>query len=354
MIEKKLEDKKNRVPERIEVDFPYVVLADFEHVFGRFEGLLGDQKVDEFEKKVALVLAKASPDLTNMVSLKIKKITDEVESRIAKERSTGSKVGVVQLDRYINGDDKGDYFRLEVSRGVSGGLVPRPGCDVEVDDQFRALAEWVVKGNYDELLIVDDVLAFGDTLTPMLNGFKELIPETKLKVLVGLAASGGGWQGLERVTEETGVEVEAVTIVKAGEENEWTSGMAMPALRDFTFLGGKISVDEVTGKRQNFPYFLPFSVPVISFMPKERRYDAAVEMLNISIEVVEEMRRNLGRDLVMKDLQDAGFGLPSVKLECLQDLKWVPSEEDSVWEYLQYNKHLLENFEEEIREEALR
>lgn len=358
MTELRPGDKKIRVPERIEVDYPYVVLADFEHVFGRFEGILGDAKVDEFERKVAGVLAKVSPDLTNLVSLKIRKITDEVENRIERERSTamlkGERVGVVQLDRYINGDDEGNCFRLEVSRGVNGGLVSRPGCIETVDEQFEALANWVVEGKYNKLLVVDDVLAFGDTLTPMLNGFKELIPETKLKVLVGLAASGGGWKGLERVTEETGVEVEAVTVVKAGEENEWTSGMAMPALRDFTFLGGKISTDEKTGKRQNFPYFMPFSVPVLSFMPKERRYDAALEMMDISIGVVEEMNKDLGRDLTMKDLQDAGFAMPSVNLACLQEEKWSPEDNDSVWEYLQYNKYLLEKFALEIKEEALK
>ncbi len=352
MTEKKFEVKKNRVPERIEVDYPYVVLADFEHVFGRFEGIIGDKKVDEFERKVASVLAYASPDLTNMVKLKVKNVIDEVESRIQKERSSGGKVGVIQLDRYIDGNEDVDYFRLEVSRGVAGGLVSRPGCDISVDEQFRNMAEWVLDGEYDRLLIVDDVLAFGDTLTPMLNGFKELIPETKLKVLVGLAASGGGWRGLERVTEETGVEIEAVTIVKAGEENEWTSGMAMPALRDFTFLGGKIANDEVTGRRQNFPYFVPFSVPVISFMPKEKRYDAGVAMLDISIEAVEEMNRNLGRDLVVRDLVEAGFGIPSIKLACLQEFKWEPGEDDSVWEYLQYNRYLLEKFATEIQEEA--
>lgn len=349
IIKSKLVEK---VPEKIEVEYPYVVLGDFEHVFGRFEGVLGKKKVDEFEVRVASVLAEVSPDLTNFVSLKIKKITDEVEVRIKRERSVGGKVGVVQLDRYIDGGESNDCFRLEISRGVTGGLMPRPGCELTVDEQFRNLASWVTDGNFDRLLVVDDVLAFGDTLTPMLNGFKELIPETELKVLVGLAASGGGWNGLERVTGETGVPVEAVTVVKAGEKNEWTSGLAMPALRDFTFLGGKIAIDEKTNERLNFPYFLPFSLPVISFMPKERRYEASITLMNISIEVVEEMERGLGRSLTMGDLQEAGFGMPSVRMECLRDVAWTPEIGDSVWEYLQYNKHLLEDKATEILEEA--
>lgn len=344
--------KQSELPSKIEVTYPYVVLADFEHVFGRFETVLGNNKIDKFETRVANVLAKVSPDLTNFVTLKIKGVIDEVEARIKNERAKGGKIGVVQLDRYIDGDKAEDYFRIEVSRGVAGGLVPRPGCEIPVEKQFENLANWVVEGNYDSLLIVDDVLAFGDTLTPMLNGFKELSPKTKLKVLVGLAASGGGWNGLERVQNETGVEVEAVTVVKAGEENEWTSGMAMPALRDFTFLGGKIWTDENTGERLNYPYFLPFSLPVISFMPKERRYEAAVELMDISIAVVEEMDETIGRKMTMKDLQEAGFGMPSVKLECLQEDKWTPEKGDSVWEYLQYNKYLLESKAEEIKAEA--
>lgn len=349
MTEKK--DRNIRIPERIEVDYPYVVLADFEHVFGRFEGVLGKTSVDIYEKEVAEVLAKVSPDLTNFVRLEVKKVTDELVRRIEKEVMQSERVGVVQLDRYIGGDG-GNYFRLEVSRGVDGGLVPRPGCEVDVDTQFAALAQWVLEGNYKKLIVVDDVLAFGDTLVPLLNGFKELLPEAELKVMVGLAASGGGWQGLERVQNETGVEVEAVTVVKAGEENEWTSGMAMPALRDFTFLGGKIGVDETSGVQKNYPYFLPFSAPVVSFMPKERRYEASAVLMDISIEAVEEMNGNLGRNLLMRDLQEAGFGLPSIKLECLQDQKWEPGPDDNVWEYLQYCKYLLGSEEEIIREEV--
>ena len=90
-------------------------------------------------------------------------------------------------------------------------------------------------------------------------------------MLVGLAASGGGWQGVERVTGETGVEVEAVTIVKAGEENDWTSGMAMPALQDYFWVEkyGQMKLPE----KAKLSLFLPFSIPVISFMPKERRYE---------------------------------------------------------------------------------
>lgn len=354
MNEIKAEDRVLEVPKKIEGSYPYVVLADFEHVFGRFETVLGNNKIHKFESGVASILARVSPDLTNFVTLKIKGVIGEVEARIKSEKAMSGKMGIVQLDRYIDGDDSRDYFRVEVSRGVSGGLVPRPGCDVAVEKQFESLAKWVIDGDYDSLLIVDDVLAFGDTLTPMLNGLKELSPKTKLKVLVGLAASGGGWNGLERVQTETGVEVEAVTIVRAGEENEWTSGMAMPALRDFTFLGGKVWIDEETGERLNYPYFLPFSLPVISFMPKEKRYEAAVELMNVSIGVVEEMEKTLGRRMIMKDLQEAGFGMPSVKLECLQEDKWAPEREDSVWEYLQYNKYLLLSKEAEIREEALK
>lgn len=349
MVEKK--DKNIRSAERIEVDYPYVVLADFEHVFGRFESILGKISVDRYEREVAAILSDVSPDLTNFVGLEVKKIIDNLVERIESEVGGRSNVGVVQLDRYIGGYGE-NYFRLEVSRGVNGGLVARPGCDIGVDSQFANLAEWAIKGNYKRLLVIDDVLAFGDTLVPLLNGFKELIPETDLKVMVGLAASGGGWQGLERVNSETRVEVEAVVTVKAGEENEWTSGMAMPALRDFTFLGGKIAVEEGTGRRQNFPYFMPFSLPVVSFMPKERRYDASRRMMDVSIRVVEEMNSVLGRDLTIGDLQVAGFGTPSVKMECLQQVKWNPGTGDSVWEYLQYCKYLLEAYESQVRDEA--
>lgn len=354
MTEKKYEGRYVRVPERIEVDYPYVVLADFEHVFGRFEGVLGNTKVNEFEKKVSDVLTEASPDLANTVSLKVNSVIEEVEKRIEAEREKEDGVGVVMLDRYIKGNENGDFFRLEVSRGVNGGLVSRPGCADSVDEQFEALANWVLEGKYKKLIVVDDVLAFGDTLTPMLNGFKKLIPETELKVLVGLAASGGGWQGLERVKKETEVEIEAVVVVKAGEENEWTSGMAMPALRDFTFLGGKVDSEEVSGRKQNFPYFLPFSFPVISFMPKERRYEAGLKMIDISIAVVEEMNKELGRDLEIQDLLDAGFGVPSCNLDFLQRDMWVPNNEDSVWEYLQYSKNVLVKRAGDIKREMMK
>lgn len=342
-----------KIPELIDSKYPYVVLADFDHVFNRLsETKLDKELIEIFEDKVINVLGKVSPEMTSFTSLNVGLIIEEVERRITKERNSGDKVGVVQLDRYINGDKAGDYFRLEISRGVSGGLVPRPGCDTAVEDQFKNLAEWVVGGNFNRLLIVDDVLAFGDTLTPMLNGFRELIPNTKLKVLVGLAASGGGWKGLERVLEAS-VDVEAVTVIKAGDENEWTSGMAMPALRDFTFLGGKILTDKTTGRRLNFPYFLPFSLPVISFMPKEKRYDASLELMNVSIEIVEQMCREVGQDLTMQDLKEAGFGMPSIRMKCLQNEVWEPNMTDSVWKYLQYCRFLLQYKKQEVQKEAL-
>lgn len=340
------------LPKTIENPYPYLVLGDLPEVGKRFVG----EKVEpilRLQKSVFDILSKARPEATTYIPVLTEKMNTELTEKILEEmeRLDGG-LGVVQLDRYIAQEISDDnLFRMNVSRGVNGGLMPRPGTSRMPEDQVADLAVWAKEGNYKKLLFVDDILAFGDTLTPLIKMTQELLPDADMEVLVGVASSGGGWAGKERVENETGVKVSALCTSSAGDENEWTSGMAIPTSRDFTFLGGKVMFDKETGIDYSFPYFLPFSVPVISFMKPEKRMGVSFDLMEASIQAVEGIESQYGVVITLGDLANTGFGIPVSGLRCLQNDVIEPRPEMKLSDYLGYYQALLEGRTQEIVDE---
>lgn len=342
----------NELPELIEQPFPYLVLGDLREVTKRLNIELPAETINRYQLALFEILYEASPEGTTYIPTITEPLIAKVEAGIIEEiLDSGEDLGIVQLDRYIGADvDDERYFRLNLSRGINGGLMTRPGSKVTPDEQIRQLYEWAIKGNYRKLLLVDDVLAFGDTLVPLIKGIKEVLPEADIEVLVGVASSGGSWSGIEKVKEETGVEVRAMTVVKASSENDWTSGMALPTARDFTFLGGKILSDGET--QLNFPYFLPFSIPVVSFMPKEVRFEISRKLMDLSIEIINAIDTSREKGITVGDLVKAGFGVPMSKMACLSSEMVMPDKETRLSDYMEYYRFLLESKQEEIKQEA--
>lgn len=340
------------LPKVIEKPYPYLVLGDLPEVGKRS---FGDsiEPILILQKTVFEILNRARPEATTYIPVLTEKMNEELTDKILEEmeRLDGS-LGVIQMDRYIAQEVNVDnLFRMNISRGVNGGLMPRPGTTRLPEEQVSDLAQWAATGKYKKLLFVDDVLAFGDTLTPLVQMTKELLPDAEMEVLVGVASSGGGWGGKERVEKETGIKVSALCISKAGEENEWTSGMAIPTSRDFTFLGGKVIYDKESGIDYSFPYFLPFSVPVLSFMESEKRMSISIDLMRASIESVTNIQNQYGLILTLGDLADAGFGIPVSGLKCLKDDVIQPRPTMKVTDYLGYYQALLEAKAEEISAE---
>ncbi len=340
------------LPNVIESPFPYLVLGDLSEVTKRLGVEIPAELVSRFQIMLFDILYDASPEGTTYIPTITEPLIRKIEDGIIDEiLNSDGKVGVVQLDRYIGSDvDDERFFRLNVSRGVDGGLMARPGCSLSPEEQIGNLYKWATEGSYSKLLMVDDVLAFGDTLVPLINGIKEVIPDTEIGVIVGIASSGGIWGGLEKVYEATGVEVKAITVVKASEQNEWTSGMALPTARDFTFLGGKILSD---GKTQlNFPYFLPFSIPVLSFMSPDDRYETSQRLMDLTIEMVRALDNSNQKNITVGDLIKAGFGVPMSKMKCLSSEVVLPTDDTNLIDYMEYYRYLLETKQEDIKQEA--
>jgi hypothetical protein len=274
-------EQYKELPGIVDRPYPYVVIGDISDVTKRITDR-PDINVEFFQDKLYSMFKTIMPEKSTFYSVSADKINFAIEKIVKSEiENPFKKVGVVNLDRYLCSNIKSDsIFQINISRDINGGLIARPGETTSPEDQIKNLMLWSIKNNFRELIIIDDVLAFGDTLVPFIKGLQKETPNTKVKVLVGLASSGGSWRGIERVREETGIISEFITLIEASDKRPDTSGMAIPTSRDFTFLGGKVS--KIENNVLSYPYFLPFSVPVGSFMPKEQRVKNARDLLALN------------------------------------------------------------------------
>lgn len=344
---------KHELPQIIEVPYPYIVIEDIPEVLRVMNKRIDKQTSLAVQEAVSLILGEAAPDGVTFITTKSTVLKCKLEREIRKELKTES-TGVIQLDRYICSGWKNDnLIRLNLSRSVSGGLSSRPGTLETPEEQIERLVQWAENGNYMKILLVDDVLAFGDTLTPLIQGLKAVLPEAEIEVLVGISSSGGGWGGRERVVEETGVNVRAMSIVKAGEKNDWTSGMALPTSRDFTFFGGKVLTNTESGIQFSFPYFLPFSVPVTSFMPIESRVVISRKLMDLSVIIAQTIDAELGRRVTLGEILSRGFGVPTTRLECLMGKALEINSSTSLSDYLMGYRNIFEENIEEISRESM-
>ena len=273
---------ESELPRIIDGPYPYVAIGDLSDVAKRITGY-ADINVQTFQSKLNSMFKEIMPSGSTFYPVMADDINTEIEKRVRAEiENPYKKIGVVNLDRYLCSNIKsGNIFPINISRNINGGLSSRPGETASPEDQIASLVNWCNDNNFQELLITDDVLAFGDTLVPFINGLKGSIPiATNIRVLVGLASSGGSWRGIEKVKEETGITPEFLTLINASLETDLTLGMAIPTSRDFTFLGGKIS--QIDNLSISFPYLLPFSIPAPSFMPIESRVNVAKELFSLN------------------------------------------------------------------------
>lgn len=309
------------IPEIIETPYPFVALGDLEEVL---EILVPKSVPDKYKDFVQLGLFRlhqqTAPDSVSFTGLSAAAINKRLESRIELELLQKPKIGIVVMDRYIKTEPNNEnIFRLEISRSADGnGIVARPGSNEEPTVQLNKLVSWAQTGQFSEILFVDDVLAFGDTTSELAELINNNLDNSNVRILVGLAASGGGWNGVESVYRQTNIQVEQICLLLASQPNEWTTGMAVPTSRDFTIFGGKISRSNGDTPR-NYPYFLPFSAPNKSFMPIENRGEAAKAFLDYNKKIVLLIEELRGEPLILQDLVNAGFAIPASNIEGLED-----------------------------------
>lgn len=284
-MERIIKQNKNEIinPSRmIDTPYPFLVIEDLSFVSKRIAPQRLDRDIQYFQDGLNSILKANMPEGSTFCTFSAVDVNTQIEQIIKSEiENPYKKVGVANLDRYLCSGIKSDsIFQINISRNISGGLSSRPGETTSPEDQIKKLIRWTKDNSFQELIITDDVLAFGDTLIPFILNLQKGIPNTKIRALVGLASSGGSWSGIENVKSATDITPEFITMVKASPETNLTLGMALPTSRDFTFLGGKVAQKGST--TLSYPYFLPFSIPVGSFMPQEKRVNSARELLALN------------------------------------------------------------------------
>jgi len=342
----------DKLPIVIDQPYPFMAIGDISCVLQRITpGMDGNAQI--FQDEIYSILNKNMPKGSTFYSVSSDFIDSIIERRVRTEIGRqDKKVGIANLDRYLCRNIQGDtMFRINISRNINGGLVARPGEKNTPETQIENLIAWSQKNEFKELIIVDDVIAFGDTMVPFIEIFKKSLPNTDIRILVGIASSGGAWSGIETVIDKTGVKPEYAIQVNASAETIWSLGMALPTSRDFTVFGGKVT--QTDGKQLSFPYFLPYSIPVASFMPQENQLESARQLMQFNKKMVNSIGRALGRDLTISDLINSGFGIPYTKIECLKNIMKFPDINDKVIDYLKYSESILESNLEQIQKEAL-
>ncbi|HUC89325.1 MAG TPA: hypothetical protein VMR45_00830 [Patescibacteria group bacterium] len=324
------------LPSIIDTPYPNVAIGDIYEVTSQFDPSIAQADVEIFEDLLAGIRKKYAPKNSTFYYVSATALSGVLEGIAEGETSRpDTRVGVVHLDKYIAaGSDNPDYFRLNVSRNSKDDLVPRVGTATPVEQQLAHLSDWM--GQYDELLFVDDVLAFGSTIPPIVNGLRAQNPHIHYRLLAGIAASGGEWRGIERVREDTGIETEYLTKVNASPAiKDGSTGMTIPVSRDLTVFGGKAGSD-TQGTRLSYPYFLPFSKPLVSLIDTPHRFEASEALLAFNERLVRFIGKRLGRSLRIGDLIENGFGYPHSSLESVGSDLEVPDNSTEISDYLDY------------------
>lgn len=332
------------LPSIIAEPFPFVAIGDLYEVVRKFDPKTKKRHIKSLQAELFRLEQSFAPERSTFFYTDADSLNKRLEAiSLSETERTDKRVGVIQMDRYIASDvENPHFFRLDISRGADNKPITRPGATLSPTEQLQRLAEWTRDGNYNELVFVDDVLAFADTLIPLIGSVKADNPQVGVKVIVGLAASGGSWRGLEKV-QEVGIPVQHTTRINASPEiADTTLGMAIPVSRDFTIFGGKIGQDQ-SGNQLCFPYFLPFSKPMVSVTRPTNKFESSTAYIDFSRKFVTFIEKRIGRPLTIQDLVDKGIGIPHTSVKCLQNIMQLPSPETTVRDYLSYAEKVMLN-----------
>lgn len=342
------------LPQVIEVPYPSVSIGDLKETLTT-TATFRQAEIEDFESILNSIKQEHAPHESNFYYVPASSIAHHLEHSAMREiEQSEGDTGVVHLDKAIGlqQDAHPHVARLNLSRNPQNRLIPRTGTSETAEEQIDAIKEWVRQNNLQEVILIDDVVAFGDTLPTIIDLLRDDIDDVNFRVQVGLASSGGIWRGIETIRERAGIETEYLTKIVASPQIEGGSrGMAVPVSRDFTLFGGKASQDP-SGRHLSHPYFLPFSKPIPSFIRSERIIEASIDFLNFSEFLVNKIEANTGREYTLGDLRRQNFGIPSSSLACLREVMEVPTDETTLRDFIDYSRSILHTYENEIIEEC--
>ena len=318
MYPERLRRRESREPLVIEARLPFVAINDLDQVVSRLAPNIDRGRLRVIETSILRAIDEFTYAEAEVSFVRGEGLYRWLEQRvIEKLEQSRERTGIVLMDRYVFPEIQDQrIMRMNLSRSIDGGLVTRPGESKSVVEQFDEMFRWIDNGKFERICFVDDVLAFGDTMTEYLKILGESYPNVTAELIVGIASSGGDWRGLEIVRDDLGVGIECMMIVKAGEKVGNSLGMALPTLRDFTVFGGKIGSLE-DGTKTSYPYFLPFSITKVAFGPIEGRYQLANALVGLSRKLITEIESGNARPLLVSDVLRSGFGLPFSSVKSL-------------------------------------
>lgn len=346
-----------QLPEVVDAPHPYIGLGDLLAVSQRFDPSISDTDIKGLQDEFFHIQRAIVPDEASFIATLAADLNKRLEAVALYEVNRKDKhVGVVIIDRYIASDiDHPSFFRLNISRDKTGKQVPRPGAQDSLSEQYDNINNWRTARDFDEIILMDDAVGVGSTLIKTITELKKELPHQKMRALAGIATSGGEvWSGIEKVYAATGVMTEYLTLQKASKQSEASTGLSICNSRDMTILGGYIQPTAESGShRRSSPHFLPFTITVPkNFTAPYHRMEAAEMLMDFNGKYVDFLERRVQRTLVMQELADKGFGVPSSNISILDDHFPRVSAETSVGAYLIQSYEILKMHRSTILKEV--
>lgn len=310
-----------QLPSNVDVPYPYIGLGDLLDVSKRFDSHVTQNDTATLQDEFFRIQQKIVPDEASFIATSASNLSKRLELIALNEVSRKDKhVGVVILDRYIAPHiSHPSFFRLNLSRDKTGKQVNRPGIQDSSTEQYQKLHQWRGEQDFDEVILMDDALGVGSTLIQTIRALNGDYPQQKVRAFTGIATSGGEvWSGLEKVYKATGVMTEYLTLQKASEQTESSTGLSICNSRDMTILGGYIQPD-TDSLRRSSPHFLPWTVTVPkNFTAPTRRELAADLLFDFNDRFIDFLEKRTQRSLMMRDLTEKGFGVPFTNISIVE------------------------------------
>ena len=340
------------LPKIIDDPYPYVSMRDLHATSIALAPGISKDITDNLENILQEVREFAAPDASTFYDVDADVISRLLEKRVDEEINRNDiTVGVIHMDRHIGANQHGsNVIRLDISRDSKKQLTSRVGAKTGIGQQLSEAIGWANAIKPNEIIFVDDVVAFGDTLPVIVDKLRVagLSDDIKIRALVGLAASGGSWKGLEKMQDVAGIDTEYLTKIIASPEIPGGSlGMAIPVSRDLTLLGGKVSTLD-DGSKRTHPYILPFSKPLASIMRPEVQFEASRKLLAFNYLLIETLEQYTGRTLYIQDLVDKNLGVPVTNLDFLSGIMEEPDRKATLADYISYSLDILDKNKELI------
>ncbi len=318
--------KNNNMTEEITTPYSYTLAMDLRPVMMA----LGQDCGIEQEKQLTKVVETYRPAKMDFRTTDMTEVYDWLVARAQDFLTDNLNSGVIVCDRFVP-SPSGNTFRLDLCRNPAGKLTNRPGTP-ESDKQILLLKNWLKEKNLSQLLLVDDVLARGETAAKITNLVRQNKPDINIQAVFGAASFGGNdWSGLEKFQAQTGIAPETFMTIKAGDKTPWSTGMAFLLSRDFTILGGSIQ------DNQNYPYFLPFNVPKTAIFPRENLLPASLELLQFNADLFRQT------NLTFSEINRAGFATAGTQLKFLKESFANSAPKEFVLDFIDYCQNLLAN-----------